>query len=109
MRRMIGDEQWDNLSEATRAARRDEGPCFVEEIADLTARAPWDAEKIDVPVAVMYGSLTREHHRDGSHSLAELLSDTAPFAIEGARHNGPFTHPEPVAAVICDLEARAPD
>ena len=109
MRRMVGDEQWDNLSEATRAARRDEGPCFVEEIADLTARAPWDAEKIDVPVAVMYGSLTREHHRDGSHYLAELLSDTAPFAIEGARHNGPFTHPEPVAAVIRDLEARAPD
>ena len=57
----------------------------------------------------MYGSLTREHHRDGCHYLAELLSDRAPIAIEGARHNGPFTHPEPSPRSIRDLEARRRD
>ena len=109
MRRMVGDDQWDALPESTRSARRAEGQAFVDEIADLGAEPPWHAERIDVPFVAMYGALTREHHRDGCHYLAELLSDQQAIAIEGARHNGPFTHPEAVAAVIRALEARAPD
>ena len=108
MRRMIGDEQWAALPESTRVARRAEGVAFVEEIADLRARPPWKAENLDVPFVAMYGSLTREHHRDGCHYLAELLSDEEPTVVEGARHNGPFTHPEAVAAVIRELHGRAP-
>jgi pimeloyl-ACP methyl ester carboxylesterase len=106
MRRMVGDEKWAALSESTKAARRAEGAAFVEEIADLGAAPPWHAERIDVPVVAIYGSLAREHHRDGCHYLAELLSDRDAIAIEGARHNGPFTHPDAVAAVIRELEAR---
>ncbi len=108
MRRMVGDDQWEALPESTRAARRAEGVAFVDEIADLAAAPPWHAERIDVPFVAMYGSLTREHHRDGCHYLAELLSDHEAIAIDGARHNGPFTHPEAVAAAIRALEARAP-
>jgi pimeloyl-ACP methyl ester carboxylesterase len=106
MRRMIGDEQWAALSDSTRAARRAEGIAFTEEIAELVAAPPWHAEQVDVPFVAMYGSLTREHHRDGCHYLAELLSDVPAISIEGARHNGPFTHPDAVAAVIRDLESR---
>jgi pimeloyl-ACP methyl ester carboxylesterase len=106
---MIGDDQWEALPESTRAARRAEGVAFVDEIADLGSRPPWHADRITVPFVVMYGSLTREHHRDGSHYLAELLSNHEPIAIEGARHNGPFTHPEAVAAVIRSVEAGTPD
>ena len=108
MRRMIGDDQWEALPESTRAARRAEGVAFVDEIADLASGPPWHADRITVPFVVMYGSLTREHHRDGSHYLAELLSDHEPIAIDGARHNGPFTHPEAVAAVVRSVEARTP-
>jgi pimeloyl-ACP methyl ester carboxylesterase len=108
MRRMVGDERWEALPETTRAARREEGVAFVAEVADAAAAPPWRAEHIDVPFVAMYGSLTREHHRDGCHFLAELLSDRPAIAIEGARHNGPFTHPEAVAAVLRDLHARAP-
>jgi pimeloyl-ACP methyl ester carboxylesterase len=108
MRRMVGDDQWDALPESTRSARRAEGQTFVDEIADLGAEPPWHAERIDVPFVAMYGALTREHHRDGCHYLAELLSDQEAIAIEGARHNGPFTHPEAVAAVIRAIEAQAP-
>jgi pimeloyl-ACP methyl ester carboxylesterase len=104
MRRMIGDDKWATLSESTQAARRAEGVAFVEEIADLAAAPPWHAEGIDAPVVAVYGSLTREHHRDGCHYLAELLSDRDAIAIEGARHNGPYTHPAAVADVIRDLE-----
>jgi pimeloyl-ACP methyl ester carboxylesterase len=108
MRRMVGDRQWEALPEPIRAARRSEGVAFVEEITDLATEAPWEADDIDVPVVAMYGSLGRDHHRDGCHYLAELLSDCEPIAIEGARHNGPFTHPEAVAAVLRNLERHAP-
>ena len=108
MRRMVGDDQWEALPASTRAARRAEGVAFVDEIADLAAAPPWHAERIDVPFVAMYGSMTREHHRDGCHYLAELLSDHDAMSIDGARHNGPFTHPEAVAAAIRTLEARAP-
>ena len=107
MRRMVGDHQWELLPESTRAARRAEGVAFVDEIVDLAARPPWHAERIDVPFVAMYGSLTREHHRDGCHYLAELLSNRAAIAIDGARHNGPYTHPEAVAAVVRSVEAEA--
>ena len=105
MRRMIGDDSWAALPESTQEARRAEGVAFVDEIVDLGARPPWQAENIGARVVVMYGSLTREHHRDGCHYLAELLSDRPPIAIDGARHNGPFTHPEQVAAPIRALAA----
>ena len=108
MRRMLGDDGWAALPETTRTARRAEGVAFVDEIADLRNGPPWHAESIDVPVTVMYGSLTREHHRDGCHYLAELLSDQAAIAVDGARHNGPFTHPETVAASIRELAGRVP-
>jgi pimeloyl-ACP methyl ester carboxylesterase len=105
MRRMVGDERWEALPGHVREARRAEGTALVGEIADLAAGAPWHADGIEVPVVVMYGAQTREHHRDGCHYLAELLSDRGPVAIEGARHNGPYTHPDDVSAVIGELEA----
>jgi pimeloyl-ACP methyl ester carboxylesterase len=108
MRRVVGDERWDALPEHVRKARRAEGVALVEEVTDLAAAAPWHPDRIGVPVVAMYGELTREHLRDGCHYLAELLSDRPAIAIQGARHNGPYTHPEAVAGVLRELEARAP-
>jgi pimeloyl-ACP methyl ester carboxylesterase len=108
MRRVVGDERWEALPEQVRDARREEGVTLVEEVTDLAATAPWHPDRVEVPVVAMYGALTREHHRDGCHYLAELLSDRPAIAIEGARHNGPYTHPEAVAGVVRELEARSP-
>ena len=108
MRRMIGNRRWETLPERTREERIAEGPNFVEELVDLGTNEPWRAYSISAPVVAMYGELAREHHRDGADYIADLLSDREPIVIAGAGHNGPFTHPEPVAAVVRDLEARAP-
>ena len=43
----------------------------------------------------------------GCHYLAELLSNRAAIPIDGARHNGPYTHPEAVAAVVRSVEAES--
>jgi pimeloyl-ACP methyl ester carboxylesterase len=109
MRWMVGDDRWQALPERVKEERRSEGGAFVGELTDLVAGAPWRAERINVPMVSMFGELAREHHRDGAHYLAELLSDRDAVVIEGARHNGPFTHPDAVAAVLRDLESRAAD
>lgn len=108
MVRSVGMARWDALPERVREERRREGVAFVNELADLSGNVPWSADDIDVPVAVVYGEESAEHHRDGCHLLAEMLSDRAAIAIEGARHNGPFTHPAEVADVVRALDRAAP-
>lgn len=109
MRRMVGNRRWETMPERSRDERRSEGVAFVTELRELARHAPWDAAKIDVPFTVMFGEQAREHHRDASRYLAELLSDRDAIEISAANHNGPFTHPEPVADVLRNLATRAPN
>lgn len=108
MRHMIGNRRWESLPDRVRDERRSEGEAFVGEFTDLAASAPWHAEGIDVPFVVMFGEFAKQHHRDGSRYLAELLSDRDAVVIPDANHNGPFTNPDRVAAIIRDLESHAP-
>ena len=108
MRRMVGDRRWEALPDRLREERRSEGVAFVTELGELARHAPWDAANIDVLFTVMFGEQAREHHRGASRYLAELLSDRDAIEIPAANHNGPFTHPDPVAIVLRDLAARAP-
>jgi len=109
MRRMVGDGRWETLPDRVREERRSEGQAFVAEFTDLSLNAPWDPGQIHVPFVVMCGELGRGHHQDGSYYLAEQLSDRDVIVIPNANHNGPFTHPDPVAAALRDLAARAPE
>jgi len=107
MRRMIGDARWERLPGRTRAARRAEGAAMIAELVDIDHHVPWDPARITVPVVSMRGSDGRPHHRGSSDHLAGVLADCPVVTIEGARHFGPNTHPDAVAAVITDLFNRA--
>lgn len=107
MRRMVGDDKWLRLPARTREARRAEGVTMVAELADLHRRAPWDAARITVPAVAMRGSAGHEHHRRSTDHLGAVLEDCPVVTIEGARHFGPSTHPDAVAAVLTDLVSRA--
>lgn len=100
MRSLIGDDRWERLPPGTRAARRAEGPPMIGELADLRERPPWQAERITVPVLVMYGEQGRAHHRRGAEELARVLPDAQLQMVPHARHFGPNTHPDDVAARI---------
>ncbi len=106
MRRLIGDNRWERLPARARQARRREGRAMVGELADLRSRAPWDAARIHAPVVAMCGERGAEHHRRGTACLLDMLPGTALVQIEGARHFGPNTHPDAVAAAVTDLVAR---
>ena len=107
MRRMIGDERWERLPSGTRAARRSEGVVMVSELVDIGRHAPWDPARITVPAVAMRGSEGRPHHQASADHLGAVLADCPVVTIEGARHFGPNTHPDAVAAVVTELVTRA--
>ena len=100
MRRMVGDEKWMRLPAGTRAARRTEGVTMVGELADLQRRR-----------AVGPGADRRAGRGDARVGRprapppldvvprARCCADCPVVTIEGARHFGPNTHPDAVAAV----------
>ena len=106
MRRLVGDERWERLPPATRHARRREGPAMVGELLDLRRNVPWTAERITTPVLAMCGSDGRAHHRRAVAELGAALPDVEVAEIDGARHFGPNTHPDEVAAVIRSFVVR---
>jgi pimeloyl-ACP methyl ester carboxylesterase len=106
MRRLVGDARWERLPTGTRAARRREGRALVGELDDLRRGAPWDAAQIAVPVVAMCGEHGAAHHRRGTVYLSEVLPDVEVVEVGGARHFGPNTHPDEVAAVVAQLVER---
>lgn len=106
MRRLVGDERWDRLPPATRAARRREGPAMVGELLDLRRAPPWTAARIGVPVLAMFGTSGREHHRRAVAELGRILPDVEVVGVDGARHFGPNTHPDEVADEIRSFATR---
>lgn len=103
LRRMIGDHRWDRMPPSTKAARRSEGPALVGELGALRLSAPWSADAIRQPVLALVGEFAAEHHRVGMNSLVDLLPDCRVATIADARHFGPNTHPDQVAAAVFDF------
>lgn len=106
MRRLVGDDRWKRLPLATRDARRAEGRAMVGELGDLRDHSPWQADRIGVPVLVLYGEHGQPHHREGALRLRDDLVQAELHEVEGARHFGPNTHPDAVAALVVDFVDR---
>jgi pimeloyl-ACP methyl ester carboxylesterase len=100
MRRLVGETTWEQLPEATKAARRSEGPAMVAELDDLRAVAPWEASDVSTPVLALCGERGREHHRRAMKELVEILPECRTATVTGAGHGGPNSHAAAVAAEI---------
>lgn len=100
MRRLVGNRRWERLPPRTRLQRRTEGHALVAELDDLAARAPWDADRIRVPVLALYGEHGRPHHRRGTELIAEMVPDGRAAMVVDAHHFGVNTHAEQTAALI---------
>jgi pimeloyl-ACP methyl ester carboxylesterase len=103
MTRLIGKHRWVRLPPSTRAARRAEGPALVGELLALRAGAPWEPQRICVPVLALAGSAGADHHRASSRVIAGEIAGGRFAELQGARHFGPNTHPDDVAALIIDF------
>ncbi len=100
MRRLIGDERWERLPEATRRRRLAEGPAMVAELVDLRREQPWDERAVACPVQAIAGAYARPHHRRGMQLLAEMVDHGEFRQLDGAGHAAPNTHPEALAEML---------
>lgn len=94
MKRLIGSSAWDALPERTREERRREGTALQGELSALREGAPWDVDRITVPVICGYGSAGSSHHREGMTWLAGELPDGRAVCVDGAGHGAPNSHAE---------------
>jgi pimeloyl-ACP methyl ester carboxylesterase len=101
LRRMLGDQRWEELPEKTRHARRSEGVAMVEELADLRRYRPWVASRITAPVVTAYGRDGAAHHHRGMRHAASLL-DCPLVELAGCRHDAPLSDPELFRTAVID-------
>lgn len=106
MRHLIGDDRWERLPPSTRESRRQEGVAMIGELVDLRARPAWDGPEIGVPVLAIHGELGQPYHRRGAETIAAEVRDGEFATVPGARHPGPNTHPDDVAALVEDFVER---
>lgn len=97
LKRFIGDERWNALSEAVRSRRRREGRVLVAELTDIRAKRPYVLGEVRCPVVSAVGTRAPEHMRRGARLLADVCSPIDLVVIEGAHHNAPMSHPSEFA------------
>ena len=100
MRRLIGDERWERLPSSSREARRAEGFAMVDELTDLRTGAPWQPDRVTVPVLCLYGERGQPHHQRGARELTAMLPNARLAVVDGAHHFGPNTHPDATAELV---------
>jgi pimeloyl-ACP methyl ester carboxylesterase len=107
MRRLVGDDRWENLPEGTRRQRRAEGPALLADLAAMrSGGAPFDAASIGVPVVAGYGSVTSDRHQRATRELADEVPDCELTTIDDAPHGAHYSHPEQFAFFVRQTLAR---
>lgn len=100
MRRMLGDELWERLPDATRRQRRAEGRGLVVDIAVMHSDPPpVDLASISVPVIVGRGSEAAPRHRRAAEAMADALGAEL-VVLDGADHGGHRSRPEAFAGFV---------
>ena len=108
VRAVAGDEYWDRLPAAQRAALRVEGSGALADtsMADL---APAGLARIACPVVLATGGASDPFYAPLADALAALIHGSRRVSLPGLRHVAPITDPTPVAALIRDaLEGDVP-
>lgn len=111
MRRLIGDDRWDELPEATRAQRRAEGPALLADLRSLREPEPqpYRPEALQIPVVAAHGTESAPHHQETARRLAGLVPGAELAVIAGAGHGAHLSHPAELAALVRRAIERAAD
>jgi pimeloyl-ACP methyl ester carboxylesterase len=97
MRRMIGDDRWEQLPERTRAQRLAEGPALLADLYAVRGAPPYDPAALALPIVAGHGTRSGPHHQESAVRLAELAPAGELVVVEGADHGVHLTHPAELA------------
>jgi pimeloyl-ACP methyl ester carboxylesterase len=106
-RRMVGDEVWERLPQATKDKRRAEGPAVMSDLLGIRMAPPFDLADVRAPAVAGHGTASAPHQIRGVPQLVRELPDAELFVIEGAGHGAHASHPAEFAAFVRAAVARA--
>ena len=107
IRRIVGDDAWEQLPERTRAERRAEGAALMADLASIQHDAPFDPADLPVPLVVGRGERSLPHHSQSALALSQTVPGAELFEIAGAAHGAHVSHPDEFAAFVRRVVERA--
>jgi pimeloyl-ACP methyl ester carboxylesterase len=107
MRRVIGDERWEQLPRSTQAQRRAEGRALLADLRSVRTRQAYDPAAIGCPVVAGCGTATADRHRRAAEELAASVRDGELVRIPGAGHDAHTSHPDEFASFVRRAVERA--
>ena len=102
MRRMIGDQRWDELPERVRRQRRAEGAALDGELGDLRVNPPWHPDDLHVPVVFGYGTRGAAHHQRAMAAAAEMVPGAQLVVLDDCGHDAPLRRAEQLVAELVE-------
>jgi len=102
MRRLIGDQRWEELPERVRAQRRTEGAAMVGELGDLRVNPPWRPDDLRLPVVFGYGSRGAAHHRRGMTDAGSMTPGARLVALDDCAHDAPLWRADQLVAELIE-------
>ena len=105
MRRIVGADVWEGLSDPTKAARRAEGHALLFDLTGLRGRgSPYDPLSVRVPTVVGHGELSLAHQIRSSVELHARLVNAPRLlrALPGSRHGAHSANPAGLAALVIE-------
>jgi pimeloyl-ACP methyl ester carboxylesterase len=103
LRGLVGSERWEALPEATKAARRREGPALVADLTAIRGDEPYSTGQLvalGLPVVTGYGSLSKPHHVRSASDLHDAVPGSELVVIDGASHDAHASHPDEFARFV---------
>ena len=107
MRGVVGDDVWDGLPDATKAARRREGDAMIVDVGAAQAGPLFEVELVRVPVVAGRGGDSKPYHRRAAEWLVEHIAGAELYEIPGATHGAHKSHPAEFAAFVRRAAERA--
>jgi pimeloyl-ACP methyl ester carboxylesterase len=101
-----GDGAWQALPDRARAFLTAQGDSAYVDAA-LAGLDPGGLSRIVAPVTILTGTASEPFYAPIARAVVERVPGALLVALDGLRHTGPITDPEPVAAAILDVIAAA--
>jgi pimeloyl-ACP methyl ester carboxylesterase len=110
MRRLIGDQRWEELPDRVRRQRCSEGAALVGELSDLRVNPPWHPDDLHLPVVFASGSAGAPHHQRGMADAASIVPGAALVVLDGCGHDAPLWRADQLVAELVEpvLSAAGP-
>ncbi len=100
MSNSLGKDRWSRLNPNIKDELYSQGETLIAELTNLRQKAPFDPDRILLPMVLSYGSESTQRQKRGIEYLSEHILNSRQVEILGAKHNAHMTHYKDFANMI---------